>query len=90
MVSNIFETPLVDQKLKLATEWLEPYFLEHLRTKVSRENSLIIVQYIDTNGINLRNRLSHGLLEKDEFNHKNSFSVIYTILILLTMSQSEP
>jgi hypothetical protein len=44
LVSNIFETPLVDQKLKLATEGLEPYFLEHLRTKVSRENSMIIVR----------------------------------------------
>lgn len=46
------------------------------------------IKYIDTNGINLRNRLSHGLLIKDDFNHANSFSLVYTILILLTMSQS--
>jgi hypothetical protein len=47
------------------------------------------IKYIETNGINLRNRLSHGLLDKDDFSYANSFSLIYTILILLTMSQSE-
>jgi uncharacterized protein DUF4209 len=48
----------------------------------------IQIKYTDANGINLRNRISHGLLTKDDFSHANSFSLIYTILILLTMSQS--
>jgi hypothetical protein len=47
------------------------------------------IKYVEVNGINLRNRLSHGLLRKDEFSHSHSFSVIYTILILLTMGRSQ-
>ena len=46
LISDTLEASLIDQKLEHATEGLEPYFLEHLKTKVSRENSLIIAQYI--------------------------------------------
>ena len=37
---------LFDQKLELATEGLEPYYLDHLRTRLSKENALIISKYI--------------------------------------------
>jgi integrase len=38
--------PLFEQKLELATEGLEPHFLEHLKTKISPDNALIISKYI--------------------------------------------
>jgi integrase len=44
--SNLLQTPLFDQKLILATEGLEPYFLHHLKKKISRVNAVTIVEYI--------------------------------------------
>ena len=41
------------------------------------------IKYTNTNGINLRNNLSHGLLKIVDFNHSNSFSVIYSLILLL-------
>lgn len=38
--------PLFEQKLVLATEGLEPYFLKHLKTKISHDNALAISKYI--------------------------------------------
>lgn len=38
--------PLFEQKLELATEGLEPHFLEHLKTKISPDNALTISKYI--------------------------------------------
>lgn len=38
--------PLFEQKLELATEGLEPHFLEHLKTKISADNALTISKYI--------------------------------------------
>jgi hypothetical protein len=35
--------PLFEQKLELATEGLEPYFLKHLKTKISPDNALAIL-----------------------------------------------
>jgi integrase len=46
---NIITTkndPLLEQKLALATEGLEPHFLKHLKTKVSHDNALTISKYI--------------------------------------------
>ena len=37
---------LFDQKLELATEGIEPYFLDHLKTRLSKENALTISKYI--------------------------------------------
>ena len=37
---------LFDQKLELATEDLEPYYLDHLRTRLSKENALTISKYV--------------------------------------------
>lgn len=37
---------LFEQKLELATEGLEPYYLDHLKTRLSKENALIISKYI--------------------------------------------
>lgn len=46
-IKNIeFHDALFDQKLELATEGLEPYYLEHLRTRLSKENALTISKYI--------------------------------------------
>lgn len=44
------------------------------------------IKLTDSNGINLRNSVSHGLLETDEFNHQNSFSIILVIIIILKIS----
>jgi integrase len=44
MTANI--DPLFEQKLELATEGLEPHFLNHLKTKVSPDNALTISKYI--------------------------------------------
>jgi integrase/recombinase XerD len=38
--------PLFDQKLEIATEGLEPYYLEHLKTRISKENALTIANYV--------------------------------------------
>jgi len=46
--SKTRETSLIDQKLERATEGLEPYFLEHLKTKISRENGIVIAEYISS------------------------------------------
>ncbi len=46
---NIITTkndPLLEQKLALATEGLEPHFLKHLKTKVTHDNALTISKYI--------------------------------------------
>ncbi|MGA7369727.1 MAG: hypothetical protein WBX01_11405 [Nitrososphaeraceae archaeon] len=37
---------LFEQKLQLATEGLEPHFLEHLKTRISPDNALIISKYV--------------------------------------------
>lgn len=41
------------------------------------------LKYVDNEAINLRNEVSHALLELDQFNHTNSFSIIHTIMMLL-------
>ena len=41
-----FDDVLFDQKLELATEGIEPYFLDHLKTRLSKENALTISKYI--------------------------------------------
>jgi len=46
MGSHTLQTSLFDQKVDAATEGLEPYYLSHLKTKLSQENSLIIAEYI--------------------------------------------
>jgi hypothetical protein len=40
------EDALFDQKLELATEGIERYFLDHLKTRLSKENALTISKYI--------------------------------------------
>lgn len=44
-ISEVGST-LLDQKMEMATEGLEPYYLKHLKTKVSNGNALIISNYI--------------------------------------------
>ncbi len=46
MKSGVLATSLFNQKLENTTEGLEPYFLDHLKTKLSPENSLAISEYI--------------------------------------------
>ena len=41
------------------------------------------IKYTERNGINFRNKLSHGYLEIDEFNHRNSFAIIFALLKLI-------
>jgi hypothetical protein len=38
--------PLLEQRLELATEGLEPYVLEHLKARVSPDNAMVIAKYI--------------------------------------------
>ena len=44
--SQAERNPLFDQKLDIATEGLEPYYLEHLKTRISKENALTIANYV--------------------------------------------
>lgn len=39
-------SPLLDQKMEMATEGLEPYYLDHLKTRISKANVLVISNYI--------------------------------------------
>jgi hypothetical protein len=41
---NVLETSLFDQKLEKATEGLEAYFLDHLKTKLFPGNALTIAE----------------------------------------------
>ena len=43
---NSVEIPIFDQKIEQATEGLEPYYRDHLKTKISKKNSIIIARYI--------------------------------------------
>jgi hypothetical protein len=62
--SSTRETSLIDQKLERATEGIEPYFLEHLKTKISRENGLVISEYISSMRIetNLSDKYRRGVI----------------------------
>jgi hypothetical protein len=41
------------------------------------------VKFVDQNGINLRNKISHGLIESlEDFNHTTSYSLIHIIMML--------
>jgi Domain of unknown function (DUF4209) len=44
------------------------------------------LKYTDINGLKLRNNLSHGFLQKEDFNHTNSCSIIYGIMVILKAS----
>lgn len=46
------------------------------------------IKFIDVDGINLRNDLSHGLLPFNEMNYVTSFSIIHTILLLINKSKN--
>jgi integrase/recombinase XerD len=41
-----FENPLFEQRLNNALDGLEPYYLDHLKNRVSKSNALIIADYI--------------------------------------------
>jgi hypothetical protein len=71
--------PLFDQKLEIATEGLEPYYLEHLKTRISKENALTIANYVlsmkvETNlSINHRRGIITSLKLLSEFLENRSF-----------------
>ena len=46
MTINTAENPLFDQRLTNALDGLEPYYMKHLKTKVSKTNALTIADYI--------------------------------------------
>jgi Domain of unknown function (DUF4209) len=54
---------------------LSPNLIKYLKLK-----------YTDINGLNFRNNLSHGLLQQEDFNHINSCSIIYSIMLILKTS----
>jgi hypothetical protein len=41
-----FDNSLFDQRLSNALDGLEPYYLDHLKNRISRENALTIIDYI--------------------------------------------
>lgn len=53
------DTTIFDQKIELATEGLEPYYLDHLKTRISRKNSIIIARYILSMRIETNLSLNH-------------------------------
>lgn len=48
--------------------------------------SYLQIKFTDTEGINLRNEVAHGLLPLKEFSHITSISIIHTIMILTRIS----
>lgn len=77
---NKLETSLANQKLDNATAGLEPYFLEHLKTRVSKQNSLVIARYITSMKIetNLSDNHRRGIITSlkllSEFLNNKPFS----------------
>jgi hypothetical protein len=44
--TEVPESPLFEQRLNNALDGLEPYFYDHLKNKISKTNTLTIVDYI--------------------------------------------
>lgn len=42
VLSKKLETTLYDQKIELATDGLEPHYLDHLRTRISKKTPLLL------------------------------------------------
>ncbi|HZD81779.1 MAG TPA: hypothetical protein VE076_02785 [Nitrososphaeraceae archaeon] len=87
--SQTERNPLFDQKLDITTEGLEPYYLEHLKTRISKENALTIANYIfsmkvETNlSINHRRGIITSLKLLSEFLGNKSFNKMTREDILL-------
>jgi integrase len=87
--SQAERNPLFDQKLDIATEGLEPYYLEHLKTRISKENALTIANYVfsmkvETNlSINHRRGIITSLKLLSEFLGNMSFNKMTREDILL-------
>lgn len=87
--SNAERNPLFDQKLDIATEGLEPYYLEHLKTRLSKENALTIANYIlsmkvETNlSVNHKRGIITSLKLLSEFLDSKSFKKMTREDILL-------
>ena len=87
--SQAERNPLFDQKLDIATEGLEPYYLEHLKTRISKENALTIANYVlsmkvETNlSINHRRGIITSLKLLSEFLGNKSFNKMTREDILL-------
>ena len=46
ILAEELDSSLFDQKIERATEGLEPYYLDHLKTRISRKNSITMARYI--------------------------------------------
>jgi hypothetical protein len=57
---------------------------EHVKCFLGENDTKYMkVKFIDQNGINLRNKVSHGLVNSaDDFNHATSYSLIHVIMML--------
>ena len=81
---------LFDQKLELATEGLEPYYLDHLKTRLSKENALTFFKYILSMKVEVNLSSNHRRaiitslkLLSEFFKNKKSFKVMNQEDILL-------
>jgi len=72
LISSKVETSLIDQNLEPATHGLEPYFLNHLITRVSPENGLAIARYI------------HSMLIETNISDNHRRGIITSLKILST------
>jgi hypothetical protein len=86
---------LFDQKLELATEGLEPYYLDHLKTRLSKENALTISKYILSKKVEVNLSSNHRRaivtslkLLSAFFKNKKSFEVMNQENILLYLDIS--
>lgn len=57
--SQAKRNPLFDQKPDIATEGLEPYYLQHLKTRISKENTLIIANYTSSMKVETNLSVNH-------------------------------
>ena len=90
--SQAERNPLFDQKLDIATEGLEPYYLEHLKTRISKENALTIANYVfsmkvETNlSVNHRRGIITSLKLLSEFLENMFTKIIILPLVLLLVN----
>ena len=86
---------LFDQKLEVATEGLAPYYLDYLKTRLSKENALTISKYILSMKVevNLSSNRRRAIITSLKllsafFKNKKSFEVMNQEDILLYLDIS--
>jgi hypothetical protein len=81
-----------DDEIRLSE--LQSRIIHYIQLEIEAENLLgenfvkyMKVKFIEQNGINLRNKVSHGLLGSiNDFDHTTSYSIIHVLIMLAKFS----